>query len=239
MPDREKTAPGAVQEARAGFIPLLDCAPLVVARELGFDRQCGFSLRLHREVSWANIRDKVDVGAFDCAQMLAPMPLATALGLCRATQPVVAPLSLNLKGNAITLSSRLFSEMLEADSASAGGGGMAAAKAVAQVVKRRRSLGREPLTWCSAAQRRNLPPAATPGSRSRSFTAFYMSARTFADMLPGLIAAGLDPATPALAVSAATTPRGAHVYATAQDLGEVGSDPNRRPTERTRARHGV
>lgn len=147
MPDREKGAPGATEEVRAGFIPLLDCAPLVIARELGFDRRCGFTLRLHREVSWANIRDKVDIGAFDCAHMLAPMPLATALGLGRATEPVVAPLSLNLNGNAITVSSRLFAEMLEADSASTGSGGMAAAKAVGRVVERRRSQGREPLTF--------------------------------------------------------------------------------------------
>jgi NitT/TauT family transport system ATP-binding protein/nitrate/nitrite transport system substrate-binding protein len=146
MPDQEHTAPQPIREVHAGFIPLLDCAPLVIARELGFDRRCGFSLRLHREVSWANIRDKVDIGAFDCAHMLAPMPLATALGLGRATEPVVAPLSLNLNGNAITVSSALFSEMLDADSASAGGGGMGAAKAVAQVVGRRRAQGREPLT---------------------------------------------------------------------------------------------
>jgi NitT/TauT family transport system ATP-binding protein/nitrate/nitrite transport system substrate-binding protein len=147
MPDKDDGAPRSSQEVRAGFIPLLDCAPLVIARELGFDRRCGFSLRLHREVSWANIRDKVDIGAFDCAHMLAPMPLATALGLGRATEPVVAPMSLNLNGNAITVSSALFSEMLEADSASATGGGMGAARAVARVVEKRRYGVSEPLTF--------------------------------------------------------------------------------------------
>jgi uroporphyrin-III C-methyltransferase / precorrin-2 dehydrogenase / sirohydrochlorin ferrochelatase len=49
-------------------------------------------------------------------------------------------------------------------------------------------------------------------------TAFYMSARTFGEMLPKLIAAGLDPATPALAVSAATTPRSKHVACAVRDL---------------------
>jgi uroporphyrin-III C-methyltransferase / precorrin-2 dehydrogenase / sirohydrochlorin ferrochelatase len=49
-------------------------------------------------------------------------------------------------------------------------------------------------------------------------TAFYMSARTFADMLPRLIAAGLDPATPALAISAATTPRSRRVASTVANL---------------------
>ena len=51
-----------------------------------------------------------------------------------------------------------------------------------------------------------------------TITAFYMSARTFADMLPKLIAAGLDPGTPALAVSAATTPRSKHVACAVTDL---------------------
>jgi uroporphyrin-III C-methyltransferase/precorrin-2 dehydrogenase/sirohydrochlorin ferrochelatase len=51
-----------------------------------------------------------------------------------------------------------------------------------------------------------------------TITAFYMSARTFADMLPKLITAGLDPATPALAISAATTPRSRRVASTVADL---------------------
>jgi len=51
-----------------------------------------------------------------------------------------------------------------------------------------------------------------------TITAFYMSARTFTDMLPKLIAAGLDPATPALAISAATTPRSRHVACAVTDL---------------------
>jgi uroporphyrin-III C-methyltransferase/precorrin-2 dehydrogenase/sirohydrochlorin ferrochelatase len=49
-------------------------------------------------------------------------------------------------------------------------------------------------------------------------TAFYMSARTFADMLPKLVAAGLDPATPALAISAATTPRSTRIACAVADL---------------------
>ena len=59
-----------------GFIPLLDCASLVVAQEKGFALAEGLELRLLRESSWANIRDRVAVGQFDVAHMLAPMPLA-------------------------------------------------------------------------------------------------------------------------------------------------------------------
>jgi two-component system, oxyanion-binding sensor len=130
----------------AGFIPLLDCAPLVIARELGFDSRCGLTLHLHREVSWANIRDKLDVGAFDCAHMLAPMPIAATLGLGRATEPVIAPMSLSLNGNAITVSQTLYADMCITDAAAVHEGGMAAARALAEVVDRRAESGREPLT---------------------------------------------------------------------------------------------
>lgn len=131
----------------AGFIPLLDCAPLVIARERGFDQQFGFSFQLHREVSWANIRDKLDVGVFDCAHMLAPMPLAATLGLGRAAEPVIAPMSLSLNGNAITVSQSLFDEMCAADAQSARAGGMAPASALARVVRARNADGRTPLTF--------------------------------------------------------------------------------------------
>jgi len=130
----------------AGFIPLLDCAPFVIAKERGFDRKFGVTLQLHREVSWANIRDKLDLGAFDCAHMLAPMPIAAMLGLGRATEPVIVPMSLSLNGNAITVSQALYADMCIADAAAVHRGGMAAARALAEVVDRRAELGREPLT---------------------------------------------------------------------------------------------
>ncbi|MCC7253637.1 CmpA/NrtA family ABC transporter substrate-binding protein [Hyphomicrobium sp.] len=138
---------GEAQEVHAGFIPLADCAPLVIASELGFDRAEGFKLVLHREVSWANIRDKLDVGSFDCAHMLAPMPIAAALGLGRAAGSIIAPMALSLNGNAITVSLALYDEMLRADERATLAGGMRAAKAVAAAVRARQEQGREPLTF--------------------------------------------------------------------------------------------
>lgn len=87
-----------------GFIPLTDCAPLAVAAERGFFAREGLSVRLAREPSWANIRDKVAVGAFDGAQMLGAMPVAATLGIDAIAKPMIAPMSLNLNGDAITLS---------------------------------------------------------------------------------------------------------------------------------------
>ena len=68
------------QDLRIGFLPLTDCAVLVAALERGFFEKYGLHVTLQREVSWANIRDRVAFGELDAAHMLAPMPLAATLG---------------------------------------------------------------------------------------------------------------------------------------------------------------
>ena len=90
-----------------GFVPLLDCAPLVVAREQGFFRQQGLNVTLSREPSWSSIRDKLAYGLLDGAQTLAPMPLASTLGLGANPVPMLSGLALSRHGNAITCSSEL------------------------------------------------------------------------------------------------------------------------------------
>jgi ABC-type nitrate/sulfonate/bicarbonate transport system substrate-binding protein len=94
-----------------GFIPLTDCAPLVVARKKGLFEKYGLEVTLSKETSWANIRDKLALGILDAAQMLAPMPLAMTLGLSGIKKPVVTAFSMGLNGNAITVSDSLFSRM--------------------------------------------------------------------------------------------------------------------------------
>jgi nitrate/nitrite transport system substrate-binding protein len=102
---------------RLGIVPLCDCAPIVVAKERGFFAEQGLDVEIAREPSWANIRDKVVVGALDGAQMLATMPLATTLGLGNMRQPIITALGLNIGGNAITVSNDLFERMQAADPA--------------------------------------------------------------------------------------------------------------------------
>jgi two-component system, oxyanion-binding sensor len=135
-------------EIHAGFIPLVDCAPLVIAKEMGFDAQNGIDLVMHKDVSWANIRDKVEAGLLDCAIMLAPMPIAATLGLGgRAAVPMIAAMSTSLSGNAITVSPGLYDEMLNADRLNAEAGGMAVSASISRVVQRRRDSGNESLTF--------------------------------------------------------------------------------------------
>ncbi len=92
------------RELALGFIPLTDCAPLVAAVEKGFFAREGLAVRLAREPSWANIRDKVAVGALDGAHMLGAMPVAATLGIDAIAKPMVVPINFNLSGDAITLS---------------------------------------------------------------------------------------------------------------------------------------
>jgi ABC-type nitrate/sulfonate/bicarbonate transport system substrate-binding protein len=91
-------------ELRLGFVPLTDCAPLVMAHELGLFRNYGLRVRLNRELGWASIRDKIIYGELEAAHALAAMPLAVTLGLGSVACDCLTALALSLHGNAITLS---------------------------------------------------------------------------------------------------------------------------------------
>jgi ABC-type nitrate/sulfonate/bicarbonate transport system substrate-binding protein len=93
---------------RLGFVPLTDCAPLVMAQELGLFRKYGLRVTLSRELGWATIRDKVIHGELDAAHAIASMPVAATLGLGSIVCDCVTALILNLHGNAITLSTELW-----------------------------------------------------------------------------------------------------------------------------------
>ncbi|PVM83031.1 CmpA/NrtA family ABC transporter substrate-binding protein [Caulobacter endophyticus] len=138
-------------DLKLGFIPLTDCAPLVVAKALGFFAEEGLDVSLNREASWATIRDKVAVGALDGAHMLAPMALAAAAGasggLTLDVGPsLIAPMALNRNGSAITVSRSLADTMRAADP-QAMAGPPVSARALAKVIAERAGQGAPPLTF--------------------------------------------------------------------------------------------
>jgi NitT/TauT family transport system ATP-binding protein/nitrate/nitrite transport system substrate-binding protein len=92
---------------RLGFIPLLDCAVLAVAQTEGFFVEEGLAVQLQPEPSWANIRDKLAAGLIDGAHALAPLVLASRLGLGAPPADLIAPMALNRGGAAITISTAL------------------------------------------------------------------------------------------------------------------------------------
>jgi len=93
-----------------GFVPLTDCAPLVIAKEKGFFQKYGLEeVTLSREPSWKAISEGVASKRLDGAQMTAGMPLAMTLGMGGKTPiPTVTGLVLSRNGNAITFSKALY-----------------------------------------------------------------------------------------------------------------------------------
>ena len=96
---------------RVGIMPLVDAAPIIVADRLGFFAEQGLDVTLCRERAWASVRDKLFTGELDASQMLAPMPLATTLGLDAVQFPLVTAMVLSRNGNAITVSSALHARL--------------------------------------------------------------------------------------------------------------------------------
>ncbi|MEM9252425.1 MAG: CmpA/NrtA family ABC transporter substrate-binding protein [Planctomycetota bacterium] len=94
-----------------GIVPLTDCAPIAVAVERGLYEKRGLDVATTQERSWAGIRDKVSYGVLDAAQMLATMPLASAAGVIGYAGEFVTGMTLDLNGNAITLSTKLCQEV--------------------------------------------------------------------------------------------------------------------------------
>ena len=131
---------------RIGFIPLVDAAALIVAVDKGFAAAEGLDVTLVREVSWSNVRDKLNIGLFDAAHLLAPVAIASSLGLGHVKVPIVASFSLGLNGNAITVSPALHAAiMAEIDGDPFDP--MVTALALSRVVAARRKSGAEPLIF--------------------------------------------------------------------------------------------
>ncbi len=134
------------EKLRIGFIPLADAAALIVAADKGFLAAEGLDVELVREVSWSNVRDKLNIGLFDAAHLLAPVAIASSLGLGHVKVSIVAPLNLGLNGNAITVAPELYRAI--ADTAD---GDMVdprvTAASLKRVVQGRKAKGAPPLTF--------------------------------------------------------------------------------------------
>jgi len=94
-----------------GFLPLIDAAPLVIAREIGFAAEEGLEIALSREPSWSALRDKLAMGLIHAAQMLSPVPVAMALGLGGLATSLDALMVLSVNGNVIGVSRGLAARM--------------------------------------------------------------------------------------------------------------------------------
>ncbi|MBI1868596.1 MAG: ABC transporter substrate-binding protein [Methylocystis sp.] len=135
-------------ELAIGYLPLADAASLIVAADFGFAEGEGLALRLWRDVSWANLRDKLLIGDLHAAHFLAPLAIATSLGVGNPGLALRAPFVLNVNGNAITVSPQLWEEMSKANPSATDDASHAAA-ALGAAVKARRARGVEAPAFAS------------------------------------------------------------------------------------------
>lgn len=92
---------------KIGFIPLVDCAPLVVAKEVGFFAKEGLDVKLGKVQNWLQLLDRLQRGEVDGAHMLATLPVLAAAGAAGIEEPICTAWVLSSSANAITLSNRL------------------------------------------------------------------------------------------------------------------------------------
>lgn len=97
---------------RIGYVPLIDCAPFLVAQEEKLFEKHGVNVKLSREPGWATVRDKLVYGELDAAQSVIGLVIALNHGLGCLKTPTKVPLIINANGNAITLSKELSPDLV-------------------------------------------------------------------------------------------------------------------------------
>src|SRR5574343_754066 len=107
------------KEVKIGFIPLTDCASVVMASVLGIDQKYGVKITPTKEASWAGVRDKLVTGELDFAHMLYGLVYGVHIGLSGPKKDMAVLMTLNHNGQAITLSKKL------ADKGAVDGAGLA------------------------------------------------------------------------------------------------------------------
>ena len=95
------------EEVKVGFIPLTDCASVVMASLLGFDKKYGIKIVLSKEASWPAVRDKLVNGELDAAHVLYGLVYGVHLGSGGPKKDMAVLMNLNHNGQAITLSKKL------------------------------------------------------------------------------------------------------------------------------------
>jgi nitrate/nitrite transport system substrate-binding protein len=94
-------------EIKVGFIPLTDCASVVLAATEGFDKKYGIKIIPSKEASWAAVRDKLINGELDAAHVLYGLVYGVHLGVAGPKKDMAVLMTINQNGQGITLSNQL------------------------------------------------------------------------------------------------------------------------------------
>src|SRR5207244_11723618 len=95
-------------EVKVGFIPLTDCASVVIASVMEFDKKYGIKIVPSKEASWAGVRDKLVNGELDASHVLYGLIYGVQLGIGGPKKDMAILMNLNHNGQAVTLSRKLY-----------------------------------------------------------------------------------------------------------------------------------
>ncbi len=96
-----------LKEIRVGFIPLTDCASVVMAAVKGFDKKYGITILPSKEANWASVRDKLLSGELNASHILYGQLYGLQMGLSGPQTNMAALMTLNQNGQGITLANSL------------------------------------------------------------------------------------------------------------------------------------
>ncbi|PMG27021.1 nitrate ABC transporter substrate-binding protein [Shewanella sp. 10N.286.52.C2] len=98
------------EELTFGFIKLTDMAPIAIAYENGYFEEEGLYVTIEAQANWKVLLDGVIDGRLDGAHMLAGQPIAATIGYGTKAH-IITPFSMDLNGNAITVSNDIWAQM--------------------------------------------------------------------------------------------------------------------------------
>ena len=98
------------EELEFGFIKLTDMAPIAIAYENGYFEDEGLYVTIEAQANWKVLLDGVIDGRLDGAHMLAGQPIAATMGYGTKAD-IITPFSMDLNGNAITVSNDVWAKM--------------------------------------------------------------------------------------------------------------------------------
>ncbi len=98
------------EDLKFGFIKLTDMAPLAIAYEKGYFEEEGLYVQVEAQANWKVLLDRVINGELDGAHMLAGQPLGATIGFGTKAN-IITAFSMDLNGNAITVSNDVWQQM--------------------------------------------------------------------------------------------------------------------------------
>ncbi len=96
-----------LKEVKVGFIPLTDCASVVIASVMKFDEKYGIKIIPTKEASWAAVRDKLMNGELHASHSLYGLIYGVHVGIGGVQKDMSVLMTLNNNGQAITLANHL------------------------------------------------------------------------------------------------------------------------------------